>query len=570
MNPDRLLAQFDRLAEAPDAIPRLRRFILDLAVRGKLVEQDPNDEPAAELLKRIAAKKKRFGIKHAVSSIKRDEIPFDLPLGWAWIRLGEMCLKTGSGSTPRGGKEVYKSEGVLFLRSQNIYDDDLRLNDAAYIDSETHNKMLGTKVLPGDLLLNITGGSIGRCCRVPDEFCEANVSQHVAIVRTALKGAEDFLHRLILSPYFQSFIFNEQTGAGRGGLPKNRMDRIPVALPPLTEQHRIVAKVDELMALCDQLETARAEREQGRERLLSASLQRLNQPTEESETFRQHARFVLDHLPRLTVRPEQIKSLRQMILNLAVRGRLVPQNPDDEPAAELLKRIAKDRFDATQAGRFKVIRGIADKVSSDNWEIPENWVIAPLPAVIYFQEGPGLRNWQFRPYGIPFLNIRTLQNGRINRDLCQFIDPAEVQEKYQHFLVREGDILCSTSGTIGKLAVAVASDLPLMLNTSIVRLCPYGANGPATGFIKIFLGTNAFLDQASKHVTGSAQVNMGPSHLKLMAFPLPPLAEQHRIVAKVNELMAICDQLEAHLSTTQTDNRRLLEAVLHEALADAA
>jgi type I restriction enzyme, S subunit len=114
----------------------------------------------------------------------------------------------------------------------------------------------GTAVKPADLLLNITGGSMGRCCRIPNDFAEANVSQHVAIIRSALPSMADFLHRLVLSPYFQAFIFGEQTGAGRGGLPKNRMDRIAIALPPLAEQHRIVAKVDALMALCDQLETA--------------------------------------------------------------------------------------------------------------------------------------------------------------------------------------------------------------------------------------------------------------------------------------------------------------------------
>jgi type I restriction enzyme S subunit len=116
--------------------------------------------------------------------------------------------------------------------------------------------MSGTAVKPADFLLNITGGSMGRCCRIPDDFDEVNVSQHAAIICPAISGMADFLHRLVLSPYFQAFILGEQTGAGCGGLPKNRMDRIAVALPPLAEQLRIVAKVDALMALCDQLEAS--------------------------------------------------------------------------------------------------------------------------------------------------------------------------------------------------------------------------------------------------------------------------------------------------------------------------
>ena len=277
MNAEHLLTHFDRLADAPDAIPRLRRFILDLAVRGKLVEQDPNDEPAGELLKQIAAEKKRLveagEIKKARPRLPiSDETPFNLPDGWAWSTVGEICSKTGSGSTPRGGKNTYREEGIVFLRSQNVYDDGLRLHDVAYIDAVTHAKMSGTAVRPGDLLLNITGGSMGRCCRVPDDFDEANVSQHVAIIRIAVHGLQDFVHRLILSSYFQSFIFGEQTGAGRGGLPKNRMDLIPLAIPPLAEQHRIIAKVDELMALCDRLEASLAMRDETRGRLLDALL----------------------------------------------------------------------------------------------------------------------------------------------------------------------------------------------------------------------------------------------------------------------------------------------------------
>ena len=122
----------------------------------------------------------------------------------------------------------------------------------------------------------------------------------------------------------------------------------PFPLPPLAEQHRIVAKVDELMALCDRLEAARASREATRDRLAAASLARLNAP--DPDTFQDDARFALDALPALTTRPDQIKQLRQTILNLAVRGKLVPQDPNDEPASELLKRIAKEKARLVKAG----------------------------------------------------------------------------------------------------------------------------------------------------------------------------------------------------------------------------
>jgi type I restriction enzyme S subunit len=263
------LEHLPRLTTRPEYIRQLRQTILDLAVHGRLVSKDPSDEPASELLKRITL---ITGRQADIGIEQEDQRVFEPPPGWAWSRVGLITTKTGSGSTPRGGQAAYQPTGIPFLRSQNVYNDGLRLNDVAYIDQNTHRKMSGTAVQPGDLLLNITGGSIGRCCLIPEGEIEANISQHVAIIRLANAGTRAFIHRVILSPFFQSFVVDEQTGAGRGGLPKNRMDQIPVPVPPLAEQHRIVAKVDELMALCDQLEAQLTTSEADSRRLLEAVL----------------------------------------------------------------------------------------------------------------------------------------------------------------------------------------------------------------------------------------------------------------------------------------------------------
>jgi type I restriction enzyme S subunit len=263
-----------KLTARPDQIARLRQTVLNLAIRGKLVRQDSDDEVASILLNRVHAARSRSLTTEQMKfeTIGPSEIRFLLSSSWVWVRLGEICSKTGSGSTPRGGRAVYQPSGIPFLRSQNIHDGGLRLEDVAYISKETHARMGGTAVSSGDLLLNITGGSIGRCCAVPSANGDANISQHVAIIRPALNALTPYLHRLILSPYFQSFVNSEQTGAGRGGLPKNRMDRIPVALPPLAEQHRIVAKVDELIALCNRLEERLATTQSAKAGLLDATL----------------------------------------------------------------------------------------------------------------------------------------------------------------------------------------------------------------------------------------------------------------------------------------------------------
>jgi len=186
---------------------------------------------------------------------------------------------------------------------------------------------------------------------------------------------------------------------------------------------------------------------------------------------------------------------------------------------------------------IEMLESFIDKIKI-NEIIPDNWLIVTFPEAIFFQEGPGLRKYQYRESGIPFLNIRTLVDGRVNHDLCKYLDPEEVSEKYQHFLLQSGDIVASSSGTLGKVAVICEEDLPLMLNTSIIRFRPYANSEPIRDFILWYLKSDHFLLQATKASTGSAQVNFGPSHLKKMYFLLPPLNEQRRIVEKIEALTA--------------------------------
>jgi type I restriction enzyme, S subunit len=568
MNAERLLAHYHEIADAPDAIGRLRRFILDLAVRGKLVPQDPKDEPTSELLKRIAKEKARAGFKHVVSPLGGAEIPFDLPIGWSWSRIGEVCAKTGSGSTPRGGKEVYKDSGVPFLRSQNIYNDGLRLNDVAYIDQQTHSRMSGTKVLPGDLLLNITGGSIGRCCRIPDDFKEGNVSQHVAIIRTAVSGTEDFLHRLILSPYFQAFIIDEQTGAGRGGLPKNRMDQIAVALPPLAEQQRIVAKIDELMALCNRLEAARAAREAKRDRLSAASLARLSAP--DPETFKADVRFTLDVLPALTTRPDQTKQFRQTILNLAVRGKLVPQDSNDESASELLKRIAVERAELVKKKEVRREDPLDPIQSAEmKFDVPSRWVWSRIgEAVLFTQYGTSQKSNPSEE-GVPVLTMGNVQDGLVVWSNEKRIP--ETSEDLPALYLRKFDVLYNRTNSaelVGKTGIYLGDDGVRTFASYLIRLRPSLLSSNPR-FLNMAMNTPEFRETQImpliKKQTGQANVN--GTALKNMLIPLPPLAEQHRIVAKVDALMALCDGLEASLTATAATRLRLLDALLAEALA---
>ena len=270
------------LSNQKQLISKLKQAILQEAIQGKLTQewrkQNPNTEPASELLERIEAEKKRLIKDNKIrkekplAPITEEEIPFKIPENWTWVKLLGLCSKTGSGSTPKGGKSAYIESGIKFIRSQNVYDNGLRTKDIAYISNEVHKKMKGTKVESEDLLLNITGGSIGRCCIVPSNFDTGNINQHVAIIRSIDKNLSYFLHKIICSSYFQKTIIEVQTGAGREGLPKNKMDEILIPLPPETERKIIVEKIDNLMHSYDSLELEIIQNEQHANMLMQAVL----------------------------------------------------------------------------------------------------------------------------------------------------------------------------------------------------------------------------------------------------------------------------------------------------------
>ena len=255
-----LIDNFKHLTTTPENVEQLKKLVLQMAVQGKLTakwrEENPNVESASVLLEKIKTEKEQLIKEEKIKRqkplppIADEKKPFELPESWEWERLGNICSKVGSGSTPKGSN--YVKEGLPFFRSQNIHNDGLVYDDIKYISKQVQQKMKGTIVKPDDILLNITGGSLGRCAHVPLSFHEGNVSQHVTIIRPILLKNE-FLHLQILSPLLQKPIFDFTTGAGREGLPKYNLEKFIVSLPPLAEQQAIVSKVEKIFTQIDQL-----------------------------------------------------------------------------------------------------------------------------------------------------------------------------------------------------------------------------------------------------------------------------------------------------------------------------
>lgn len=273
-----IIENFKYLTLTDGAVGELKNAILSLAVKGKLVPQDDGDEPASVLLDRIReekerlVKEKKIKKEKALPEIGEDEIPYELPRGWEWIRLGTISKKLGAGSTPSGGSKVYTDKGIKFIRSQNVYNDGLRVNNIAYIPVEINEKMKGSIVEPGDILLNITGGSIGRSCLIDNNFDIGNVNQHVSIIRLVDKYIKEYIHVIIISPYIQQKIMDVQVGVSREGLSMTKLSKFLIPIPPLNEQKRIVEKVEKLMKVCDELELRIEESKKYNELLMESIL----------------------------------------------------------------------------------------------------------------------------------------------------------------------------------------------------------------------------------------------------------------------------------------------------------
>ena len=372
-----------------------------------------------------------------------------------------------------------------------------------------------------------------------DGLCSADMYPIHALID------RDFLVKFMITEGFVAQAVKEDNHVAMPKINQSALSDIVVPVPPLAEQHRIVAKVDELMALCDRLETARKEQETTRNRLTAANLARLNAPDPDPAVFQNHAAFALDNLVPLTTRPDQIKALRQTILNLAVRGKLVEQDPEDEPAGELLER------------RKIAVPG------AEPFELPESWAWVNVSAVADSRLGKMLDKAKNK--GTPRKYLRNINVRWFDFDLSDLLEMRFEDSELPEFALRFGDVMICEGGEPGRAAVWDAREIDIYFQKAIhrVRFLDFV---DSEFFVKA-LRASADDGRLAEYFTGTGIKHFTGKGLAAYLFPLPPLAEQHRIVAKVDELMAVCDRLEASLVTGDEMRGRLVEAVLHKTLA---
>ena len=539
MSIEALFGDFDRLMQSPASVHRLRRFILDLAVRGKLVPQDPADEPAAALLQRIAKEKARLVKageikKNRAKSVCMTEAPFELPRSWKWTALGNLFLYDAG--TKREPATLDRDWWLLEL--EDVEKETGRLL-ARIKASGRESKSTKSEFRVGDILYGKLRPYLNKVL-VADE--PGYSTTEIVALRPYLPICSQYCALALRRPDFVAYV----TRLGQGTkMPRLRTEDAAVApfpLPPIAEQHRIVAKVGELMGLCDRLEAAQTERETTRTHLTAASLARLSASEPDEAKFREQAAFALDNFTPLTTRPEQVKELRRTILNLAVRGKLVPQDPGDDTVTTLLKRQ-----------KIAIPSGEAFKV-------PTSWAWVNVGMVAKARLGKMLdkakNKGTLRKY-LRNINVRWL-----DFDLTDLLEMRFEDSELQEFSLQSGDVMVCEGGEPGRAAVWDGRESDIYFQKAIHRIRfldivageyfvrALQASADDGRLVEYFTGTGI------KHFTGKA--------LNSYIFPLPPLAEQRRIVTKVDKLMGLCDKLEGSLEVGGGAQGQLFDTLLYD------
>jgi type I restriction enzyme S subunit len=554
---------FDTAFAAPDGVKKLRELILTLAMQGKLVPQDPNDEPASELLKKIEAEKQRsiqegkLKKSQPLPEIKPEEIPYDLPEGWEWVRLNSIAIRIHYGYTASANHNLNE---FRLLRITDIQNNTVQWESVpgCHISAKEAEQYLLNE---NDILIARTGGTVGKSYLIKNLNLKAVFASYLIRVIPTTKMDVNYLKLFIESPLYWSQLYEKCSGTGQPNVNGTSLSTLLVSLPPLAEQKCIVEKIDRLMAGCDELEQKRSLRDQKRITVHTAAINRLlNSPEDDGRAWQ----FITQNFKELYSTKENITELRKAILQLGVMGKLVPQDPNDEPANNALLRLEQSRTKLLTEKKVKY-RDISDipEIEALKYEIPSSWSWTHFHKVVFFQEGPGIRKWQFTNQGIKLLNVSNiLFDGSLDfSNSDKYVSTDEFLEKYTHFEINEGDLLfASSGGSWGKIAWYINPGFPVMLNTSTIRLRFFDKSFEGN-YLYYFLQTEYFRKQLLLQLVGM-QPNFGSTHLSRIFIPIPPLAEQKRIVEKIDRLMALCDQLEQHLESATHQQTRLLQAVM--------
>ncbi|WP_434527594.1 restriction endonuclease subunit S [Vibrio sp. K4] len=547
-------------------VKKLRELILELAVRGKLVSQDPSDEPASVLLERIAQEKaqlvkdKKIKKTKPLSSVKEQEKTFDIPRGWSWTRIGLITTFVNGFAFKSSS---FQDSGVGIVKIGDIsFAGELTPNTMSRVDTSVIKDLdPSLRVNRGDMVIAMSGATTGKV--------GFNTTNEVFYLNQRV--GKFIPHQIDLDYLFFPLTtkiaenLEKSLGSAIPNLSTGQINDIVIALPPLQEQHRIVAKVDELMALCYQLEQQTEASIEAHQVLVTTLLDTLINSADADELMQNWAR-ISEHFDTLFTTEESIDQLKQTILQLAVMGKLVPRDPSDEPAAELLKRIAEEKAQLVKDKKIKKQKALPP-ISEDEkpFELPNGWEWCRIQDVALFTTS-GSRDWAkyYSDSGALFVTMGNLSRGsyELRLDNLRFVRPPKGGEGSRTKLEAR-DLLISITGDVGNLGLIPEEFGEAYINqhTCLLRFMPECQGKYFPDFMRSPLAKYQF-DAPQRGIKNSFRLSdVGEMHL-----PLPPLKEQVRITEKVSDLLSICERLKVRLRESQITQLHLTDAIVERAV----
>lgn len=548
-------------------IKKLRELILELAVRGKLVPQDPSDEPASVLLERVAAEKERLieegEIKKGkpLPDIDEDEKLFELPQGWDWCRLQEIGHDWG---------QKKPDSSFTYIDVGSINKELGLIGEASVLNAEEAPSRARKLVKKGTVIYSTVRPYLLNIAVVDQEFVPEPIASTAFAIIHPLKGmCSSFIYRYLRSPSFVSYVESCQTGVAYPAINDKQFFMGLIPVPPANEQQRIVAKVDELMLLCDQLEQQTETSIDAHSTMVEVLLATLTDSANANELAQNWAR-VSEHFATLFTTEQSIEALKQTLLQLAVMGKLVPQDPNDEPAAVLLEKIAAEKAQLIKDKKIKKEKPLPPIGDDEKpFELPQGWEWERLGNITLLITKGSSPKWQGvgyteNPEDVLFVTSENVGSFTLLLDNKKYVEK-KFNDIESRSILERGDFLMNiVGGSIGRTAVfnldclANINQAVCLIRTLTKYIC--------SSYLLVFFNSAICVSYMFDKQVDNARANLSMGNISKFVIPVPPIAEQYRISEKFDELMQMCDQLKTNLQQSQETQVHLTDALIVQAL----
>lgn len=573
MNLEELIDQFELVTDTEEGLEQLRKLVLDEAVKGNITKRNSDDERAEKLLGYIEREKQRLYDEGEIRKpkdlpeIAEGEIPYDLPDEWKWARFGNIAYDFMTG-VQRSKKDQDPSYTYPYVKMNNITaTGQLDLSDLVYVQA-TSDEVEKYELRKGDFLFNTRNSEelVGKTCvfRVGEESPYL-FNNNILRVDFGNSLSPDYINY-----WFNSNICNvlldriTSATTNIAAIYQKDLLKLFVPIPPKEEQQRIVQKIETLFSQVDELEQKVQQDRQVDERLQVAVLDDL-QRAETPEASRQSWQRLTDHFEQIYHKPEHIDQLKQAILNETIRGRLVPQDPTDEPAEKLLERIKDEKQRLYEEGEIRKPKDL-DPVSEDEipYELPEGWSWARIgDSLLKITDGTHKSPSNGPEGDYKYVTAKNIKEDGIQLDNITYVDKADHEKIYSRCDPEYGDLLYIKDGATTGIATINDLEEPFSMLSSVALLKPN--DDIFNKYLLYALRSPFFYNQMRDEMHGAAITRVTLTKLNKAILPIPPRELQYKIASEVERLMNWCDDLKEKLSRSQQTDQRLLEALVKQA-----